>query len=461
MAEPVWANITEQYSFVVNMLDEIELWCQTASVGIVATVEAARNDIQGSWASAAVDGISANRAQIAALLAPANIQRLLTPLLRQMANTVDVGSPNSDSLNSIRESVYDYMIANSLSVDSRNFNWGSWAADAGNTGDGLFLQLTDDEQGQDLEGVFPDALTLECDLDARGTGAEHTEIFRCFGTARALDGCAMAGYGELERVESLNANHSTQYILNPSFNTASPAPVTGTPATPTSLQGWTDNTGTYDDVVIDFDTTYRAQPNVATNYSLEFTDDSYIYQDLLDENNSQLDPDTPYLIGVAMYREGSATGTLTIRVTDSDAPTTGGVSRDITIGGQTNATWARYWLVATPGANNWFLNLNSNDICLSFQVASLATGTIFIDDVIFAPWTRIARGLDTKNGRGAMGTYVAVCGGPIPFVKGDFALRTIAENSGTRCGDVQWLTARGHLGYYPHHNAGSETWADK
>lgn len=455
MAEPNFAAVAEMLAFYADTRDELKKHTETASTGLVATFEAMRNDIEGDHAQSLRDNLEIDRENIAALLGRENIRAGFVPIVQQIAEAID--SPDSTNIEQVWEDLYDYCVTNAEDVNAKQLAFAAWGTGSPTGSGELGIWLTTDEDGFPMEGFFADTYRLECVRDARATGAAHQEFFRLTGTNKAPDELSRTGTGFDLTVKSLNARDSAPYLLNASFNSGAPAPTTGSPTTPTSLPGWTDVTGSYTNVRLEFDLAYRSTPGDANSWSLEFVANTHIWQDLVADNNARIDFDVPYLIGPAMYREGTADGTATLRLTTSATPTSGGVSRAITVSGQTNATWLRYWIIASPGANNWPANFNVNSLVLSLQWAGRSQGSIFWDDIIFSPFTRVGTDNDPRRGRGSMGVHVAVVGGVTPWVKGDF--KTSAVTSGT--GVNQYNFALASLGYLPAQTDGSETISDK
>lgn len=455
MADPDFANVAEQWAFRTDLWDEQEKDC-SGSPGYVSREESALNDIQGLFAQAARTGIRNDRGLIAALLGRDNVDANLLPYLRQMA--VAINSPEASNADregardAIWEDLFDYMHANSQTVNSREFTFGAPSAGGGNTGTGTCIRLTKDEEGYDLEGWWPDVYTAKCVQDARQTGSPHTEVFEINGRTSAPDELKRSGSGLVVSVQvtSVNARDSAAYIKNPSWNLFTGTAVAGAPAVPTAITNWA-GYSSLANFNNDLDVTYRTTPGDATSASIRFLTNETLSQDLVSVGKARLDLNTPYFVDVAVYRRDSCDGTLTISL--------GGVSRAVTMSGLSNNAWTRVRLVATPGANCWPANFNANSLTLSFVLSSRTTGSLHLDDLIFVPFTRIGAGRDARSGRGSMGTYVVFLGGVTPFVVGDTF--TLTDTVGGTRGVNQYWNAVGNQGYLPHTTGGTETWADK
>lgn len=455
MADPDFANVAEQTAFRVDIWDELEKDC-SGSPGYVSREESALNDVQGLFAQAARSGMRNDRAVIGGVLGRENVAQNLLPYLRQFA--VAIASPEASNAeregarDAIWEDLYDHMHANALTVNSREFVFGAPAAGGSNVGTGTCVRLTDDEEGYDLEGWWPDTYTAKCVQDARQTGAAHEEVFELNGTTAAIDELKRTGSGLVTgvRVKSVNAKDSAAYVKNPSWNQFTGTAVAGAPAVPTALTSWS-GYAALANFQNDLDITYRATPFDSTSASIRFLTNETLSQDLVTVGRARFDLNTPYYVDVAVYRRDSCDGTLTI--------TLGGVSRAVTMTTLANNAWTRVRLVATPGANCWPANFNANGLTLSFVLSARTTGSLHLDDLIFAPFTRIGAGRDARSGRGSMGTYVLFLGGVTPFVVGDTF--TLTDTVGATRGVNQYWCAVGNQGYLPHTTGGTETWADK
>jgi len=89
-----------------------------------------------------------------------------------------------------------------------------------------------------------------------------------------------------------------------------------------------------------------------------------------------IDANTPYYLELWCYREGNATGTLTL--------TCGSKTQDFTIGSLTNAAWNRCRL--SLDRDLWPGRFNTANAAITIAVTSLATSTVLIDEVCFVPF---------------------------------------------------------------------------
>lgn len=453
MADPNFAATMEMLAFAIDRYDEIEK-VTSGSPGTLTRDEAFRNDLEGDWAQAARDAITNDRALLAQLLSGPNVLAALEPIIRQVGVAVDSDAIRAGQTPSARQlwaDVFDYMHANSQSVNSRDFSFGS-PSEGSNVGNGSVYRLTVDEHGYDLEGWQPDDYTLKCIADARTTAQLHREVFALRGTDAHPDSLKRTGTGLAElRIPSLNAKDSEAYVNNPSWNNYTASPAVGTPAQPTALPGWTPSGGDFTSLKVDIDDVYRAAPGDNNNASLKFEADKTITQNPLTQRAARWDLDTPYFVRVMVYRRDSCDGNFKL--------TLGGITRTVAMSGLTDDAWNEVLLVASPGANNWFRNLNENDLVVELELESRTTGSLNVDDLIVAPFNRVGAAGDSRRGRGAMGTYLVVVGGSTPWVEGDVFTFTDSVG-GTRGVNQHWVVHTG-VGYLPSENTGSETVADK
>ena len=70
MAEPNYAAVMEMVAFYADRADEFEKYAGTASTGWIATNEALRNDLEGTYPERLTGQLDADRAIISAVLEP-------------------------------------------------------------------------------------------------------------------------------------------------------------------------------------------------------------------------------------------------------------------------------------------------------------------------------------------------------------------------------------------------------
>lgn len=462
MADPNFAACAEMLAFQAKILDELETYTSTASTGLIATVEAARNDIEGDYAQDTRGGLETILADVATPLTQAGARRLFDPILRQTAVAIGYAQPGAP-ISRIWEALVDYFVDNSQSLnDSEDTIHTSYTADGGNTGDGEVVVLTVDENSNTLGWIPDTSWTLKCTADARTLGEVGLETWTLEGSDSRPDNLDVDGTGTgliVRGIRSISADLSKSYVRNPSFNDF----VEDGSSQLTSLPGWTQNTGANLYTNLASNSTYAARPTPgeSTSTSLQFNGDETIYQDLVSVAGAQIDPDTPFLIDVAIAKVGTPTGTFTLRL--SGTVGSGGVSNTLAHTSMTGSgTFDR--LRIAIGSNCWPKNFNANDLKLQIGLASSgsidASNYFVVDDVLFAPLTRVGSYGDPRRGRGSMGIYLGVIPGSTAFIKDD--LFTASDTVGGTRGVNHWaLTKIARYGALKMVTGGTETIADK
>jgi hypothetical protein len=426
----------------INVLNALEVFTATASTGWVDLAADAKALILGSDFAASMNAsIEADRDAVATVLQPGNMSRGLDPFFLDAAQ--QTGSVKLDPSERFRD-LFDYMHNNALLVNSSEFSFGSPAAGGANVGDGTMRRLTVDDRGYTMEGWFADAFSATCDADANQNGVEYTEQFAVEGTNSAIDDLQRSGTGLSERMTCLSELDAAAYVLNPGFESYSgTTPTTGSPTTPTAVTGWTPASGVLTNLRVQVDQLYRTPPGSSTSISLEFVNNETLAQNLLDENGTTFDADVPVDVGVAVYRKASCDGQLTI--------TLGATSRSVDLTTLDDDAWTWIWLRSTPDKECWYENFKSNDLALSYQLASRTTGSMVLDAGVCGPFALL--GGNGSQGRGAMGSYLSVHAGQTPFLAED--VFTWTDTVGTRAKN-QWALAAADLGYLPATGAGYE-----
>lgn len=459
MADPNFAAVAEMMSFASSFANRLEVYTSTASTGLIAQLEAFRNDLEGDYGQAARTPIERARLTVNGAITRSAMRAMFLPLLRQMAVAINYPDPNA-SLEVLHEALFDYCIAQSQSInDSEDTIDTSYSAGGSNVGNGEVIVLTVDEENGKLGGWIPDSWTLECMADARQLGELHKEQWRLEGTDRRPDNLDFTGSGlVVNGLRTFAADLSESYVTNASFNRA-----TLDGSTLTSLPGWTQNTGAAigTNLSINTSNTYRTSPGDANDRALQFNADELLYQDIVNTGGARINPNLPYLIDVAVAKVGTPTGTMSLRL--SDTLGSGGVSASLAHGAMTGSgTYDR--LRIAVGQNCWPAQFNANTLRIQIQLSSGASidasNYFLVDDLIFAPFARVGAYGDPRTGRGAMGIYMAILGGSTPFVKGDTF--TAADSEGGTRGVFHWAYSRiAQIGYLPLQTGGTETIADK
>lgn len=295
--------------------------------------------------------------------------------------------------------LYKWAIDNGITVESREFTWGTPAYTTGNQGDGQIYRLTEDAYGYDIESATPEVKVARCIKD-RYSGADSLggeEVFRLEGKP-ANPSILKAGLGSNIKLEPRGkTGRDTQLLLlNPSFSAFQ-----GDAAAPDSFDGWTLATGTLPVADQATDHQFRTYRGEGTPTALKVTDDFKFTQDLT-VRLAKLKPDTPYFWRIAWNREiGSgvaATGaTIYLRLgnTEVSAPFS------------SETGWQK--LLCPFDMGNWFRNFNKETLNYEIEVVGLGGGYLLIDDAMLVEMDR------------ADSTYLTIDGGQTPFAFEDEA----------------------------------------
>lgn len=141
----------------------------------------------------ATRGLASYRASLArALVAPA--RQLLEPALINFVRT-QVNSAEAD-IDTVISRMYDDLIANAETIQSRNITYGPAVPDGSNVGQGTIFRLTEDSQGFDLEATHVDEKTVRCVADQTiNNGTKHRELFVIEGQRAGVDAIEILGSG--------------------------------------------------------------------------------------------------------------------------------------------------------------------------------------------------------------------------------------------------------------------------
>ena len=294
--------------------------------------------------------------------------------------------------------IRQYMEDNAQLIKSRSMTFDTSAAGS-TTGTGAVSRLTVDKDSNNLECTGAETKVFYCDLDQNNGRQKHAEGFEFRFSDAEPSGLQWIGTGGVLRVDSLHAK-SSSILVNPSFETG--ALTTNTALASTGqITGWDVTTAANWKTRSTAGYVYRGFPPLtasSTFWSLECTASDQIAQVVKLENpGASFNPDTPYHFQVAWQRKASATGTLTIHL--------GSQSTQVDISTGVNDAWNVLQL--DLDSSRYYDNFKEGDLDVKIVVATLATGTVVIDDVVLAPMTNLD------------GTWWALTGGATPWLKGD------------------------------------------
>ena len=454
MADPLFAATAEMLAFAAKAADLFDLAYAT---NVDTPLENLRNDLEGDYAQAARDGIDTLRDSAAGYLSEETQRLVMDPILEQITESVGVqpvlGDPEANWVE-----IYDAMIASSDTVNAIEWTFGTPAAGGSNVGDMTVARLATDEDNQRMEAFWSDTYTLKAENDYLSGAREHTAIWSLRGTPAGPDGRPIEGapFADLSIVQ--HSDLTSEGLSNPSFDLG-----TFSGSTITALTGWTTVSGNFTAFETNTTATFiflDTTQSGGTARSLRFVGNDTMYQELQETGGFTLVEDEPYRFGVWLYRRDTADGTFTIRLTDVDTPTSGGISRAVTVTTLGDNAWTFIDLVATPGQNNWPKNFRIEQLTVSYQLAGRTTGSIHLDTVIQSRWDRVGSMGQARKGRSFSGVYLHVLAGQAQTIKGD--LFTWTDSKGSATVNQRRVGLEGaRYGYLPSATAAAETVADK
>lgn len=387
---PNFAAVWTQIGKAIKPFDQLYAWAGSASPNLLDMLDSLATDQDGVYTSryeAVVSGLV--RSNIASVLQPSNVQQAWIPGLLELADIIDSDATDPAG---ILADLRVYMTDNSQTINSLNVTHGSVSADSnshggsGNTGNAVINRLNVDENGDELMtatgiGGAGEVKYAQVTRDQNSGVREWDERLKFYGAPVRNFPLELSGSGTLaENARFLHCGGEStgRYLQNPSFDL-------GTSQTDnTALSATTDVTGWVVDTAANWKwqtaASRRGYPGApSTQYGLECTASDTITQTLA-STRPQVDYSAaPMYAEVNIMRKSSATGTVTLTV--------GSQSSNVALSGLTNDQW--HTLRLEIGTKNWFNNWNTDGATVAIDVATLATGTVYIDDVQFAPFTQI------------------------------------------------------------------------
>lgn len=377
MATPSQAEIETYWKAVVDCLEDFR---SNADGTLVGNIDTAQQAMEGDYIASL--GAAANamwRARLAGVMTRDIAAEMLTPVVLEYGKFV--GSPGAwrgDVQRCLRD-LYVYWHANTRTLKSRNFTHGAASAVGSPVGTGSISRLTVDENNYRLESCTPEVKTLKCIQDGSTGARRHEEVFELRGTTASIDTLASASHGSGLR-RTVYSHHAGTGPGGSLLRNCAFADYNSGGTTTTKFPGWT-VTSSASNVTAD-STVFRGFPGSSENttggptpQSIKFTADDGITQKIADAGFS-LDPSVPYFLRVMLYRQASATGTVTLSF--------GSQTVTQALGSLTNTTWTE--LAMTIGQKNWPKYVDEANLDIGISVASLATGTFLAGDILFAPF---------------------------------------------------------------------------
>lgn len=322
---------------------------------------------------------------------------------------------------SILPQLADYMALNTGGfastplIQSRQFTRGSPSYGGSNVGNGVLYRLSVDQYGYPIESDFAETINFRCERDAQSGVKTGAETFSAKGGTRrdSLTWYA-TGYGSgLDVADGamtgVTGIDSAKLLQNPSFSSS-----TGT-GSGFVLNGWTLTSGVPASMSVDTVNYYRASSIESTPGSLACTGSVTITQTLAG-NGKSLQQILAYFSQLAVTRQVGSTGTGSVTVQ------IGSKSWTVSLSAQTG------WVLLQPPIDKdlWFLNFNTNALTITITI-TVSSGTIRIDDLLWAPWQNVA------------GKWVFPIGGTTPWKFTD-TIQLVDTEAGSKI--QRWLARR-------------------
>lgn len=387
-----------------KLINQQRVYGNTASTGLDALYDTHLTAVLGSYQPEVKRGARQWRSAANSVLTPAAGRLVLDPILLTYAEAA--GLAERDPIE-ILTRLKRYFVDNTKTLKSRNYSYGSVSAGT-NTGDGLLKRLTYDEWGYIIETGTLEAKTAYCEAAQSVNSAEKgKERFR----VRGLNDFRL--HDELKRDQSSFGSGTDTTLTgmvsedavasNASFSSyGGTRAAAGADSTPTSITNWTLATGSISNIRATIDTVYRpAGRSDTTPTALKFNNVIKLTQSFRDINRTLL-WDRPYYCQIAVRRTSSCDGTFSLRV--------GAVTINQTVSSLANDAWAIVGFDSLSTTNRkkfWPRNMSETDINIEIELASWSTGSLYVDDLILSPMTKID------------GTWYALAGGATPFLVAD------------------------------------------
>lgn len=424
-ADATFAQSEVMLQDAVAFYESIYQFGNSASPNLIAKENTAAANRKGEFGETFWDNLRIGRDNVATSID--TWQEAIDEIILSFSKVLKFAGDDADVLWPF---ILRHYVDNSLSVNSREFTFGTPAAGGGNVGNGLIHLLTVDKYGNDLEHCFAEDYVAEIVEDEFSGTNPHEESWRFKGEPLELDQLFVDGSGLESIINSLSARATL--LLNPSFEE-----FTGSLAVPTDIANWIPSTpGAFGNFEISESIFYRDFLGITTPRSVQFKDNDSLEQKFT-VKNTEFDADIPIYVQIALFRESSCDGDVIL--------TLGGSTVTIDIATLNNAAWN---VVKLPlNKELWYDNFNVADGAVKIELSGRTTGTIFVDDVIVNQFQAFAN------------YWIAPVGGqtkwrrqPVPDVF------TYTFSTAVDALIQLWLRRRGI--YLPGNKAGTETLAD-
>ncbi len=418
-------NVWTRLGFCVTLWNEIEKFGNANTGNYKTLYEAIVPETEGEWLPNALKPLKTQRQTFASLISPATIKAVGAHYIDEFGEVLNFSGNRNQVILKVRQSMAENSPADT--INGREMVFGSITADGGNTGDGVVHRVSVDEYGYPIENVWPGNFEMRCTTDQLRT-TKHQEVFDFMSGKRDPDEITRTDPGIHKTIRAVSDADVVSYLKNPSFDTSS-----GSGAT-LAFDGWTLSDAS---LFAEVATNFKTRDGV-TGQSLKFTADANVYQTPVSEFGGTYQLSRPFLFDFAMYRDSSATGTMTVQL--------GSQTRAITIGSQSDDAWTRFTVPGTIGQNSWVKNWGEDTPTIKFTLSSLAVGTVYIDDIVFYPMGLLA------------GHFFLPVGGATAWLESDKFTWTVADG-GTRAKFAYWCWRMGWPNI-PSATGGGETISD-
>lgn len=393
------ATLTEidaQAQKVVKSYWNHYLHCAVNSPNLLGIEDELAQAIEGTHTPEALTVVRTHNRLVGSILAPQALRAALGAVLREYG--LYYGWPESDPL-VLAKRLNEQWDTDGRTIQERAFSRGTPTTPSGK---GTILRVTKDEWGNTIETGIPESFVAECMLAESNGARKHAEEFEFRSGAPRNDFLARPGSGQkLSGIPSATALDTQSYLSNPSFTQwdSDNNSVDTALAATDDVTDWTlaDQTKAQ----ITAGTTFRASEGETTARALRFTGNNSVQQ-LYSLLGAQWNPNVPYLVAAAFYRESSVDGALTM--------THGGVTSAIAdlTSGYTNATWYQFYIALTA-ADCWHRGFQAASASMLFKLAlaSRTTGSLLLDDIVIRAFEFFA------------GSWVLPLGNATPFLRGD------------------------------------------
>ena len=296
---------------------------------------------------------------------------------------------DADTAEAIFAEVYEYLIDNSGSIESRVFSNGSVSAGGSNVGDGTVRRVLVDPEGHAIQNRHAQVVTFRCRQDVNLGTLRNGARFSVKGTGRDRLGrflpyksASTKGGGGEQFMSSHHASTAGNLILNGSFDevqVAAGQPTTGNDAALASgdtISNWTVATGAITDFTSSVDSVYREEPGVSVSKLLIFEDNAKLTQNW-DALGISAVVGTCYWPQIALQRKSSCDGAFNARLgaltfTIADITAT-----------LTNNVWTL--LVPTANENLYGQNLTESGATNEVELSGRTTGLLWVDSFQATP----------------------------------------------------------------------------